>query len=180
MTLSDIMTPEQISMVRQVSQLYNVPEELLAAIGQHETHWGQLGAGKQGWYLGYGYYPGSTVAEQYKGLLPQLQGASSQIANFFRNKSLTWENWQDFARQSWRPGDPRAWAESTWTIYQQLREETAQAKPGMSIGPAPTTSQTRTGVPAVKPVVLAGGTIILALALVAGIGLMVVGGMKDA
>ncbi len=179
MTLSDIMTPEQIQATRQVAQIYNVPADLLAAIGWHETQWGRLGAGRQGWFLGYGYYPGSTVAEQYRGLLPQLQGAASQIANFFRGRELTYENWLAFARQSWRPGNPDSWAKSTWTIYQQL-----QGKQGVAVGPGPSDTAGGTGNkttgPIINPVVLAGGAVILALVLAAGVALVVAGGVRGA
>lgn len=176
MTVQDIMPESDWRKTQEIARIYNVPPELLAAIGWHETHWGQLGAGRQGWYLGYGYYPGSTVKEQYRGLVPQLQGAARQIAGFFQGQELTWENWQRFAEQSWRPGNPEAWARSTWSIFQSL-----QGKPGEVIGgPGPGAGQVKAAGTKVNPAIIAGGAVILALVLAAGVALMVVGGTRNA
>lgn len=178
------MTPEQEKAVRQVAQIYNLPVNLLAAIGWHETHWGELGAGREGWYLGYGYYPGSTVAEKYRGLVPQLTGAAKQIASYFKGRELTEETWLAFSRQSWRAGDPDAWAAGTWRIYQDLggagpaAPDPSPALPGTDLDPASVSSQTPDGSWNINPVVIAAAAVILVLALTVGLGLMTVGAAK--
>ncbi|GAI12177.1 unnamed protein product, partial [marine sediment metagenome] len=66
-------------MVEKYCTIYNFTPYLIAAIGWHETHWRRLGAGVRGWILGYGYFPGSTVKEKYRGLENQLKGACPMI-----------------------------------------------------------------------------------------------------
>lgn len=176
------MTPEQDKAVRQVAQLYNLPANLLAAIGWHETHWGELGAGREGWYLGYGYYPGSTVAEKYRGLLPQLIGAAKQISDYFKGKELTYENWLAFSRESWRAGDPDAWAAGTWKVYQDLggpvnSGPSSPPLPGTDLDPAPVTTAPAGG-SNFSPVAIAAAAVILVLALAIGLGLMTLGASK--
>jgi len=55
------MSDADWELVKSICLDYGVSPYLIAAIGWHETHWGRLGAGKIGWILGYGYFPGSKV-----------------------------------------------------------------------------------------------------------------------
>lgn len=91
-------------------------EYLIAAIGWHETNWGRLGAGKIGWILGFGYFPGSTVAEKYKGLENQLIGATSMLRDHF-NPPITLASIRTFSINHWKASAPTAWANSVWSIY---------------------------------------------------------------
>ena len=110
------------SAVIAICDRWKVDPYLIAAIGWHETHWGQLGAGKIGWILGYGYFPGSTVAEQYKGLYKQVEGACKQIARDMQ-LPITLVNVTNFAVDSWKSGAPRDWAKSVFSIYISIRSD---------------------------------------------------------
>ena len=92
---------------------------LIAGIGWHETHWGRLGAGKIGWILGYGYWPGSTVKDKYRGLTNQLKGANSMIVDHL-NLPITLNNVTDFAVNHWKSSAPGAWASSVFSIYSNI------------------------------------------------------------
>jgi len=123
--ISDMMSLDEWRVVCGIAAKYRVDAVLLAAIGWHETHWGRLGAGKRGWYLGYGYYPGSKVMYKYQGLIPQLEGASRLLKRGMK-WPVTYEHLQEFARKYWKPGNPDAWAESVWKIYQGLKSHDKQ------------------------------------------------------
>jgi len=118
--ISDMMSLDEWRVVCGIAARYRVDPILLAAIGWHETHWGRLGAGRRGWYLGYGYYPGSKIAEQVRGLIPQLKGASRMLHRGMQ-WPVTYQHLLAFAERYWRPGNPAAWARSVWRIYQQLK-----------------------------------------------------------
>lgn len=105
--------------VQSICKSYGVDPYFIAAIGWHETHWGQLGAGKIGWILGFGYFPGSTVAEKYKGLVNQLNGACKMIGDYLKTP-ITLQNVTDFATGHWKSGAPEAWARSVYSIYTSL------------------------------------------------------------
>lgn len=135
MRLSQVMSASDWQLTRQVAAQYGVDPLLLAAIGWHETHWGRLGAGRNGWHLGYAYYPGSTLKDQYKGLDRQLHGAASHVQRHFRGP-LTYENLLQYSRNAWRAGDPDAWARSVWTIYTNLVDDLtgADTSPSVTVG----------------------------------------------
>jgi len=124
--ISDMMSLDEWRVVCGVAARYRVDAVLLAAIGWHETHWGRLGAGRRGWYLGYGYYPRSRVMYKYQGLIPQLRGASGMLKRGMK-WPVTYEHLLEFARKYWRPGNPDAWAESVWKIYQELKSHDKQS-----------------------------------------------------
>lgn len=98
---------------------WKVDPYFIAAIGWHETHWGKLGAGVNGWILGYGYFPGSTVKEKYRGLYKQVEGACQQISRDMK-LPITLANVINFAVTSWRSGAPTAWARSIYSIWSSL------------------------------------------------------------
>jgi len=52
---------------------YGTIPELLAAIGWHETHWGQLGWGKQGFHLGVGAYSATKANYSYQGFRQSIR-----------------------------------------------------------------------------------------------------------
>lgn len=107
-------------LVTKICLIYKGDPYFIAAIGWHETHWGRLGAGLIGWILGYGYFPGSTVKEKYKGLENQLNGACAQIGRDLV-LPITLANVENFAVNSWKPGVPLAWAKSVFSIYTSLQ-----------------------------------------------------------
>jgi hypothetical protein len=91
---------------------------LLAAIAQHETAFGTLGAGREGYTLGYGYPAPGQGDPFYQGVDNQLFYAGQQINSYFNGDPITYEGLLSFAQNSWKPGDPKAWADSVWNIYQ--------------------------------------------------------------
>jgi len=108
---------------------------LIAAIGKHETGYGTLGAGREGYSLGYGYpAPGQGNAKYQDApgeFSNQTLSAAKQIAGYLGNKDVTLENLTDFMNNSWKPGD-RNWANAVWREYQQLNKDAT------TVGSAPT------------------------------------------
>jgi hypothetical protein len=122
MLLSDMLTPDDWLLASWVAGRHGVDPLLLVAIGWRETNWGRQGAGRLGWHLGYGYYPGSPVLEQYRGLRNQLEGTAAQLARDL-GPYISLFSLRRFARESWRPGDPNAWSEGVWRTYSALSDD---------------------------------------------------------
>lgn len=108
--------------------LFNVNPYLIAAIGWHETHWGKLGAGRSGYILGVGVLSDTNVQIQFKGLEKQLDWAVPRLGKAF-GLHPTATQIVDFAHNVWCPGNPDAWANSTWKI---LQETLSTYSPGFS------------------------------------------------
>ncbi|GAI79936.1 unnamed protein product [marine sediment metagenome] len=117
----DFISEADWSLVEKYCTIYNFTPYLIAAIGWHETHWGRLGAGVRGWILGYGYFPGSTVKEKYRGLENQLKGACPMIAKYFKFP-VTQSSCINFAIYHWKPSAPTAWGKSVYSIYSSLEK----------------------------------------------------------
>lgn len=122
MARPDFIPVADWSAVKVICARWKVDPYFIAAIGWHETHWGRLGAGKIGWILGYGYFPGSTVKEKYKGLFNQVEGACKQIVRDMK-LPITLTNVINFAIESWRSGAPRSWAQSVYSIWSNLAKD---------------------------------------------------------
>ncbi len=116
----DFIPTSDWNTVLSICGSYGVDPFLIGAIGWHETHWGKLGAGKIGWILGYGYFPGSTVAEKYKGLLNQVTGACGMISGHLL-QPITEVNMISFAVNTWRSSAPESWARSVYSIYVSIK-----------------------------------------------------------
>ncbi len=115
-----IPTADWNLILRHANSFLNEPY-LIAGIGWHETHWGRLGAGKIGFILGYGYWPGSTVKEKYKGLTKQLKGANKMLVDHY-SRPITLDHTTDFAVNHWKSSAPRSWAKSVYSIYSNLKK----------------------------------------------------------
>lgn len=107
---------------------------LTAAIGKHETDWGQLGAGRQGYYLGVGVPSSGAPLQQYSGLQNQLGWAMPRLAAWFRDGTVTFDRLVQFARNVWKPDDPESWARGVYTGYQSVSKTLAQAEPASGTG----------------------------------------------
>lgn len=90
---------------------------LLAAIAQHETQFGTLGAGQEGYVLGYGYPAPGKGNPVYKGLDNQLFYSGLKVNEFFAGAPITEQGLKDFQDQSWKAADPN-WYKGVWQIYQ--------------------------------------------------------------
>jgi hypothetical protein len=71
----------QIALAQQYGRQYGIDPRLLLAIGGHETHWGTLGAGRQGYTLGYGATD-TGLLNQYAGVANQYRGAAKTLAGW--------------------------------------------------------------------------------------------------
>ena len=119
---------DQWKLVESLCSKYGVDPYLIAAIGWHETHWGTLGWGREGYYLGVGAYSKTNANPVYKGLSNQLGWAIPHIADFMAGK-LNLPLLILFAQKVWRPGAPEAWANSVFQIWKTLREKYAGGIP---------------------------------------------------
>jgi len=119
MAKPDFIPEADWTAVTAICSRFKVDPYFIAAIGWHETHWGKLGAGKIGWILGYGYWPGSTVKDKYKGLYKQVEGACKKIVRDMK-LPITLANVINFAVTSWKSSAPTAWARSVFNIYSSL------------------------------------------------------------
>ena len=120
MKLNELMSLTDWQIVCSITVQFKVDPVLIAAIGWHETRWGRLGAGKRGWYLGYGYYPKSAISEETKGLCHQVYYASKFISRYMK-PPYTYNKILEFAKLHWKPGNPDVWANSVYDKYQQLK-----------------------------------------------------------
>jgi murein DD-endopeptidase MepM/ murein hydrolase activator NlpD len=71
----------QIALAQQYGRQYGIDPRLLLAIGGHETRWGTLGAGRQGYTLGYGATD-TGLLNQYAGVANQYRGAAKTLAGW--------------------------------------------------------------------------------------------------
>jgi len=148
--LSDIMSQNDWAYVNEVCIPNNVNPKLIAAIGWHETHWGRLGMGKYGFHLGVScWVRGDTLykRDKEKGLVDEetyrkvssghlycsttYKGMGKQVlwaVNKFSGRvpyQLGYPDVLDIAENIWKPGNPKAWAESVWKIYSSLEIDMA-------------------------------------------------------
>jgi hypothetical protein len=100
----------------QYSKVTGADPYLLSAIAQHETGFGTLGAGRQGYTLGYGVYSETLQNPLYKGTENQLMFAGRQIESYFGSKPVTLQSLTDFMKNSWKPGD-QEWAAKVYKYY---------------------------------------------------------------
>ena len=123
-------------MVLSVARSFGVDPNLIAAIGWHETHWNQLGAGRDGYTLGYGVPSSGERLTKYQGTENQVRGAAGKISRWqtFLGRALTIADMDAFAfgKRSnpsaplgWQPDDPGAWARSVSRIWSGLSGNTA-------------------------------------------------------
>lgn len=95
---------------------------LVASIGWHETHFGQIGAGTTGYILGFGFYPGSPLLDKVKGLANQLKYAHEFIVASFKFP-VTLESTTEFAVNHWKSSVPTAWAKDVYNIFVSITKE---------------------------------------------------------
>jgi len=99
-----------------------VDPTLLAAIAQHETGYGTLGAGRDGFSLGVGVYdagnPNSNYQDSPGSYTKQLQWAANSIANKFSG-NVSLESIKAYQKASGYATDPN-WANGVWDAYQKI------------------------------------------------------------
>lgn len=95
--------------------VYGVDPLVLVAIGFHETHWGTLGAGKQGLILGVGAYD-SGATSKFAGLNAQL----SQGAKILAQHDVHNINDIQAGKAAFWATDP-SWAQGVVSWYSRLK-----------------------------------------------------------
>ena len=109
----------------RAGQEYGVDPYLLAAIGKHETGYGTLGAGRQGYALGYGYGD-NTIISKWKdtpgGSINQLRGVAWKIKDQFGSNPISLSSLNSFNKNSWKATD-QGWGAGVWSAYQNLNKD---------------------------------------------------------
>lgn len=98
---------------------YDSYPEVYAAIGWWETHWGQLGAGRQGYILGVGVPSSGAEQSQYQGLAAQLDWTAPRVQTVI-DRHPDYAAFLQYAQSVQRPSAPVAWAKGVWAVYQGL------------------------------------------------------------
>jgi Phage-related minor tail protein. len=116
---------------------YGTSPYLLAAIGKHETGWGTLGAGRQGYYLGVGVPDSGKLQSRYRGLDAQLEWAA-KVAGILVGTKPTLEAIERMRVQpitGLKPGvyatDPD-WARKVWRHYLNILQEVGVSEENIS------------------------------------------------
>lgn len=128
--------PDQWALLVQYADQYNTYPEVFAAIGWWETHWGQLGAGRQGYILGVGVPNSSTELPQYQGLEAQLAWTAPRAGRVL-DRNVTYAGFLTYARTVQKPSNPVTWAQGVWAIYQQIGGPVGQPAPTQPPNPQP-------------------------------------------
>jgi len=145
MKISEIMSQNEWAWLHNYANSNQVNPVLLAAIGWHETHWGRLGMGRYGYHMGISCWVRNDTQYQYdlaRGQVDQetytkvssghlycslsLKGMQSQVkwaVEHIKGKvpyTIGYPNVLYIAENIWKPGNPKAWASSVWTIYRDM------------------------------------------------------------
>ena len=108
----------------RVSKEYEVCPYLLTAIGWHETNWGKLGLGRQGFHTGYGAFD-SGADVRYAGLETQIRGPARMMREWgMKPGAVTLERLQRGNRGEFGgiyATDPD-WPDKVWRHYQHFKQ----------------------------------------------------------
>lgn len=112
-------------LINRYADEFNVDPYLVAAIGWHETQWGRLGAGRRGYYTGYGVFGGGRYAQGVSGLENQIRETTDKMAKWgMRPGVVTFGRLEQGQRGELPSGiyatDPN-WGRAVFSIYQRLR-----------------------------------------------------------
>jgi len=143
--LSEIMSQQEWAWIVKKCQPANVNPKLIAAIGWHETHWGRLGMGKYGFHMGVSCWVRNDTQFNYdknRGDVDFITYSKVENGHLYCNlsfkgyqKQVSWaiNKFKDvvpyaigyphvlfIAENIWKPGNPKAWANSVWWIYSEL------------------------------------------------------------
>lgn len=76
--ISEILSPEQMTIIQKAAKEYGTDADLILAIGWHETNWGTAGDGLSGMYTGYGSYD-SGSDYSLAGFESQVRGTARKM-----------------------------------------------------------------------------------------------------
>ncbi len=105
--------------VRGICWPWNINPYFIAAIGWHETHWGQLGAGRNGFHLGVSVYPPHYGLDQFRGVQAQVAWAAERV-NLYLPDPVDQAAVIEFNRATGYSESPESWGASVWAIFDQL------------------------------------------------------------
>ncbi len=137
MKLSDMISYQDYQTVKAIAPKN---PELLIAIGWHETKMGALGAGQQGYYLGYGVPTKGNPISKYQGLENQIKYGTKKVEKFVNLESPSLEQLTNLglgigvpSDMGWNPGyydtagnyiqTGDKWASSIWSIYSGIEND---------------------------------------------------------
>lgn len=120
-------------LIRETARRENVDPYLIAAIGVHETRWGELGAGRQGFHLGYGF-PDSGVGDpRFQGLEAQVRGATWKMGQWGKRPGTVTLEGLQAGNQGLLPtgiyATDQNWPNAVFRIYNQLRQTSTSQPP---------------------------------------------------
>jgi len=143
--LSEILSQNDWAWVYEYCNRNKVNPLLVVAIGWHETHWGRLGMGKYGYHLGISCWVRNNTQYENdlkKGLVDResysrvssghlycslpLKGMKKQVewcVEHIKGKvpyTIGYPNVLYIAENIWKPGNPKGWADSVWSIYKSI------------------------------------------------------------
>jgi len=93
---------------------------LIAAIAQHETGCGRLGAGRYGYHMGVGVPSSGKRLKQFAGWENQVNWATPRMGKHIGTQVDHDKIWW-FGRNVWKPDNPKAWADGVWKVYRKIR-----------------------------------------------------------
>lgn len=141
MKVSEMLSQPEWEYIFDRCMKAKVNPKLIAAIGWHETHWGRLGMGRHGYFLGISCWKRTQAQYQkdkakgvvdeetrtgtlycdirYKGIEKQVGWAIEKFSGKVPFNP-TYQDVLSIARNIWKPGNPEAWAKSVYSIYENL------------------------------------------------------------
>ena len=127
MFMSDIPVKYQhipFADILRISKEFEVCPYLITAIGWHETNWGKLGLGRQGFHTGYGAYD-SGPDERFAGLEKQIKGTAGILRRWgMKPGAVTLERLQRGNRGEFGGiyATDENWPNRVWYFYQHFKQ----------------------------------------------------------
>jgi len=149
MKISDMLSSDEWGTIQKTAAAAGTDPLLIAAIGWHETHWGDLGLGKKGYYTGYGAYSGTNQDSKYAGFDNQVAGTASKMAKWGMAEGAVSKAKLEAGNagllSSGIYAADKNWASSVWSVYSNLSNDLGTGTSGTvesSVGTAETVPAT--------------------------------------
>ena len=147
MTPGDMLSSDQLNILYEIAEKFNVDPKLILAIGWHETKWGRIGDGQKGMVMGYGSYD-SGSDYNYSGFEKQVSSAASKLKAWGMTPGSVSLNRLDAGNSGKLPTgiyatDP-AWPVKVWNVYNSItgvESKTAALTPATISSYKPTTAE---------------------------------------
>lgn len=123
MTPGDMLSSDQLNILYEIAEKFNVDPKLILAIGWHETQWGRLGDGKKGMVLGYGSFD-SGSDYSYAGFEKQVTGVAQKLKSWGMTPGAVSLSRLELGNKGLLPSGIYAtdsnWPNAVWTVYKNL------------------------------------------------------------